>query len=611
MRAICASFGKVHSSALGRSPARVLALSALLAASGSLLSAGRALAIPPGRADYFGGLPASTSGFFDVEPLAIAAGPEGSLWFTAINGVTIGRITPTGAITVVSSGFSLSGNYGIPLDITAGADGDLWFTRYGFHAAYGLAATTPVIGRVTPSGSVTEFELDAFSSVHSIAPGPHGSMWFTAQGAEPAVGRATEGGEIARFSAGLNAAAEPLDIAPGADGNLWFTDQGRTPAIGRVTPSGAIREFSAGLSAGSRPRAITPGPDGNLWFTDEGTINAIGRITPSGEITEFPTGTSGGTEGRPWDGDIAPGPDGNLWFITAGGHEIGRITPSGDVTYFGLSAFNRAEGVAPGPDGNLWLTAPGFPGAATAIARIGSGAPAASVSAPVVSGADVVGSPELCRSATWASWASEQPSASLYGFDGYRWFRDGTPVATGQAYTPRAADIGRRLSCTETVTYPLPFLVSASAVSAAVVLPGPPAPTITSLRQSAKRWREGNRLPRISRNAKPPVGTTFSFSLNERAAVTMSFTRVVSGRVVGGKCVAGDRRNQHRRACKHTVAAASVSFTGRLGASHFAFQGRISRHKRLNPGLYTLILSATNSVGVRSTPVSLSFRIVK
>ncbi len=49
----------------------------------------------------------------------------------------------------------------------------------------------------------------------------------------------------------------------------------------------------------------------------------------------------------------------------------------------------------------------------------------------------------------------------------------------------------------------------------------PPGPSVTSLppavqhaRQSTTRWREGNRLARISR-VKTPTGTTFSFSLNE------------------------------------------------------------------------------------------------
>jgi hypothetical protein len=42
-----------------------------------------------------------------------------------------------------------------------------------------------------------------------------------------------------------------------------------------------------------------------------------------------------------------------------------------------------------------------------------------------------------------------------------------------------------------------------------------------------------------------------------------------------------------------------------------AFQGRISPVEKLEPGRYTLVITATNSAGVRSAPKSLSFTIVK
>jgi hypothetical protein len=40
------------------------------------------------------------------------------------------------------------------------------------------------------------------------------------------------------------------------------------------------------------------------------------------------------------------------------------------------------------------------------------------------------------------------------------------------------------------------------------------------------------------------------------------------------------------------------------------FQGRIPRAKKLKPGRYTLVITATNSSGARSAPASLSFTIV-
>ena len=59
-----------------------------------------------------------------------------------------------------------------------------------------------------------------------------------------------------------------------------------------------------------------------------------------------------------------------------------------------------------------------------------------------------------------------------------------------------------------------------------------------------------------------------------------------------------------------TVTAAALLITGRAGANHVRFEGRVSRRKRLRPGRYSLVLHASNasaSVVVRGP----SFTIVK
>jgi len=123
--------------------------------------------------------------------------------------------------------------------------------------------------------------------------------------------------------------------------------------------------------------------------------------------------------------------------------------------------------------------------------------------------------------------------------------------------------------------------------------PGPEEPPrallLQNARQSTTRWRAGNRLAQISR-AKTLTGTTFSFSLNEQATVTFSFTQRVRGR---------------------TVTAGGLTFTGHNGTNKVKFQGRVSPTKKLKPGHYTLAITATDSAGVSSAPKSLSFTIVK
>jgi streptogramin lyase len=68
----------------------------------------------------------------------IAAGPDGNLWFTGQSDASIGRITPSGQIVLVTAGVSQGSS---PQAIAAGPDGNMWFTE----------ATADQIGRITPS----------------------------------------------------------------------------------------------------------------------------------------------------------------------------------------------------------------------------------------------------------------------------------------------------------------------------------------------------------------------------------------------------------------------------------------------------------------------------
>jgi hypothetical protein len=139
-----------------------------------------------------------------------------------------------------------------------------------------------------------------------------------------------------------------------------------------------------------------------------------------------------------------------------------------------------------------------------------------------------------------------------------------------------------------------------------------PAPRISGARQSASRWREGGKLAHISRHkTRLPIGSTFSFSLNEQASVSFTFTQQLAGRRVGHECVARTKKNRHKQVCKRTVMAGALGFTGHAGINKVVFQGRVSSSKKLKPGTYTLILTATNSAGARSAAVSLRFTIVR
>jgi hypothetical protein len=137
----------------------------------------------------------------------------------------------------------------------------------------------------------------------------------------------------------------------------------------------------------------------------------------------------------------------------------------------------------------------------------------------------------------------------------------------------------------------------------------PSSPSVQNVRQSTARWRESNQLARISR-AKTPTGTTFSFSLNEQATVSFSFTQFLGGPRVVHRCLAKIHKNVKGTIC-NTATAGMSSFTGHSGTNKMIFAGRMSHTSKLKPAQYQLTITATNPAGQRSTPVSLIFTIVK
>jgi virginiamycin B lyase len=249
-----------------------------------------------------------------------------------------------------------------------GSDGDLYFATF-------TASGTGAIGRITPSGQITQFAdpNTAEDNISLITLGPDGNIWFTdngtaSQGGE--LGRLTPAGQITMFTIPRfdGDRVLPQALAAGPDGNLWFTAftavTTRTlgpSLVGQVIPAtGAVTEFAtptAGATPGGIgtgfPIGLAAGSDGNLWFT-EINLPGIARVTPSGQITEFKTPEAVGA------GPVL-GSDGDLYFATftaSGTGAIGRITPSGQITQFAdpNTAEDNISLITLGPDGNIWFT---------------------------------------------------------------------------------------------------------------------------------------------------------------------------------------------------------------------------------------------------------------
>jgi hypothetical protein len=153
------------------------------------------------------------------------------------------------------------------------------------------------------------------------------------------------------------------------------------------------------------------------------------------------------------------------------------------------------------------------------------------------------------------------------------------------------------------------FTTAPAALPIVKVKPLAKTPVISGASQSHSLWRLGSSLARLSR-LRVPVGTTFSLSLNEAATLSFAFTQRVGGRKVRGRCVAPSRSNRRKRFCRRTVTRATLSMRGHKGKNKLAFQGRISRSRKLRPGTYTVVITAFNGLR-RSGAKRLTFTIVR
>ena len=101
-------------------------------------------------------------------------------------------------------------------------------------------------------------------------------------------------------------------------------------------------------------------------------------------------------------------------------------------------------------------------------------------------------------------------------------------------------------------------------------------------------WRAGRKLASVARSPRRPVGTTFSFTLDQAGTVALRFS------------------GKGRRARGGTL-----TLRGHQGTDTVAFAGRLSRRRTLRPGRWTVRITATNAAGQPTTARALRFRIVR
>ncbi len=240
-------------------------------------------------------------------------------------------------------------------------------------------------------------------------------------------------------------------------------------------------------------------------------------------------------------------------------------------------------------------------------------------SAPTLSGVAI---PPTASAGVPASFAAS--AFDLWGPVTVRWaFGDGA-TATGPTAQHAYAAPGRyAVSVVATDAVGLSGPAQTGTVLVAGGAPGgPPALSGASVRPatfrvgraatavSAARRRGGRRRARAA-----PVGTTFRFTLDRAATVTIAFARQASGlragRGRGARCARPSRRLARARArrCTRWIQAGSLTRRAAAGAGAVPFSGRVGR-RALAAGRYRATLTPAAD-GRAGTPRALSFRVVR
>jgi streptogramin lyase len=273
---------------------------------------------------------------------ALAAGPDGNVWFVGTSNLDngnansnvqllVGEVTPNGQFTEHPPIRVATGQHGVAdtTQFATAPDGDLWFgySVLGNTPSSASVLTQNFLGRVTAAGTVTLFPVSSYSTdtgaMYALAAEPDGNLWFTEQiSQEWVLGRMTPNGVVTQFPLGRNSANRWAEVADGSNGSLVLIDRNllhlRKVDVIRVSTAGVMTPYKI-------PAAIAPAfadylgtEDRSVWFSNilrGGTT--IGRITPSGVAKSY--SVSNAVHGPNCQlQSMVLGPDGKLYVLVQG-----------------------------------------------------------------------------------------------------------------------------------------------------------------------------------------------------------------------------------------------------------------------------------------------------
>ncbi|MBM7517223.1 Vgb family protein [Nocardioides nitrophenolicus] len=293
--------------------------------------------------------PAARSGAVQVFPVPTSAAglgrittaPNGDMWFTERDKNRIGRITPGGVITEYNlPPQSSSDSWVIDLDIDSA--GRVWVI---WDQGWKISRLSPA----TLSGTTWTYD---YPYGRQIRVGP-GAAWASMSFDQDGIVRIPLTGEADSWDA--NAPECDGALGRGRDGLMWCQDSDNLIQVNAAGNGGVAYPLPPGVSY---PYSVATGPTGKVWFgrSSSGTWftspgdGDVGWVADNGQVGTIRTGD------RTAPRSLVTGADGNVWFTSVGAAKgIGHVNPAG------VGAIVQVGNYAPtsltyGADGAIWFT---------------------------------------------------------------------------------------------------------------------------------------------------------------------------------------------------------------------------------------------------------------
>ncbi len=275
-------------------------------------------------------------------PRGIAIDSSGNLFVADAGNAAVRKITPSGVVATLATGFL----DGVLIDIAVDSSGNAYVVRFW----------TGLVSKITPAGVVTTF-ASGFHQPTGIAIDSSDNLFVSTQ-QDGKVSKITPSGTVTLVAVG------PLDVggiprglyglAPDASGNLYVCTGFST--LLKITPGGVVSTYSGTVNRSPsldgtianalywQPRGIAVDGAGIIYIADTES-HAIRKIS-SGAVTTLAgsAGSRGSTDGTGSAAHfnsphgVAVDSTGNVFVADTGNHTIRKITPAGVVTTFAGTA---------------------------------------------------------------------------------------------------------------------------------------------------------------------------------------------------------------------------------------------------------------------------------